>query len=73
MELSDLSPELQEKAKECTTIEEFQELCAAADIKLSEEDLASIAGGYSPICPFLAPCPEETLHICIERARCPFN
>lgn len=45
MKLSDLGPELQEKAKECTSIEELQDLCTQHDIELSDDDLKGIAGG----------------------------
>lgn len=50
MELSDLSPELQEKARECNSIEELKELCMSGGMKLSDEELDSIAGGIMATC-----------------------
>lgn len=47
MKFDDLSPELQEKAKACTTIEEFVELSQEEGFELSEELLGSVAGGES--------------------------
>lgn len=45
MELSSLSPELLEKVKNCKSIEELRELCAAESIKLSDEEIIGLAGG----------------------------
>jgi len=50
MKLEDLSPELQEMAKSCTSVAELKELCEKMGASLSEEELEAIAGGY-PICP----------------------
>ena len=46
MDLDNLSPELQEKAKACKTIEELEELANAEGLELTDELLASIAGGF---------------------------
>ena len=41
----DISPELREKAAKCKTSEELLELAKNEGYKLSEAELASIAGG----------------------------
>ena len=54
--INDLSPELQEKAKNCTSFEEITELLAENNIEIPEEILEAVSGGgkceASPI-----PCP----------------
>lgn len=45
MEFSDLSAELQEKAKACTSQEEVLALAKEEGYELSEDELDSIAGG----------------------------
>jgi len=45
MNLEDLSPELQEKVKACTTPEELLALAKEQGHELSEEELDAIAGG----------------------------
>ena len=45
MSLENLSPEFQEKAKACQTVEELQELCESMGVELSDEDLNGISGG----------------------------
>ena len=52
MNLEDLSPEQIEKAKACTSREEFQELAKEEKLELSIEDLDGAAGGvweYVPL------------------------
>lgn len=61
MELSNLSPELQQKVRECTSIEELSELCASENIKLSEDELEGLAGGFEPLNPDNFPCPKKAL------------
>ena len=46
MELKDLSPELQEKAKTCKTPEEVLELAKSEGVSLSDEDLEQVSGGW---------------------------
>ena len=46
MNLNDLSPELQEKAKNCKSLEELVELCNAESIKLSDEAIEGLAGSH---------------------------
>lgn len=46
MKLDDLSPELREKAKACTTSEEILSLAKEEGIELSENDLEAISGGW---------------------------
>ena len=41
----DLSPELQEKARQCKTMEELQKFFAENDIELPEEVLDAVSGG----------------------------
>ena len=43
--IKDLSPELQEKARACKTMEEFNEFAADNDLELSDDALETIAGG----------------------------
>ena len=43
--IKDLSPELQEKAKDCKSKEELMELVADNDIEISEDALEAVAGG----------------------------
>lgn len=45
--ISELSPELQEKARECKTNEELNVLLAENDVELSEDALQAVAGGCS--------------------------
>ena len=43
--IKDLSPELQEKARECKTTEELIEFLADNDLELPEDALEAVAGG----------------------------
>ena len=43
--IKDLSPELQEKAKNCTSFEELSELLADNDIEMPEDALEMVSGG----------------------------
>ena len=45
MNIEDLSPELQEKAKACKTVEELFELAKEEGIELGAEELEAINGG----------------------------
>ena len=45
--ISDLSPELQEKARTCKSMEEIYELIAENDVELSDAALEAVAGGCS--------------------------
>ena len=55
--IGELSPELQEKIRECKTMEEFNTLLAENDVELSDDVLEAVAGGcgttkgykYSPV------------------------
>lgn len=62
MELNDLNPELLEKARGCTSLEELRELCAAEGIVLSDEELAAVAGGTD--------CPENVCKPYGDGPRC---
>ncbi|MBQ6674725.1 MAG: hypothetical protein IJM75_01210 [Ruminococcus sp.] len=59
--ISDLSPEMQEKARECKTKEELNAFIAENDLELPEEALDMIAGG-SKACAstgdYVADCPD---------------
>ena len=46
----DLSPELEEKARLCTTSSELMELAAENDIELSEDALEMVSGGINCGC-----------------------
>ncbi|MBQ9005321.1 MAG: hypothetical protein IJ092_02985 [Atopobiaceae bacterium] len=48
MDFNELPSELQEKAKDCASVEDFAKLCADAGIELSSEDLEGMAGGIGP-------------------------
>ena len=43
--IEDLSPELQEKARACNSLEEVMELAAENDIELPEDALKAVSGG----------------------------
>ena len=43
--LKDLSPELQEKARECETMEELNDFLAENEIELPDDVLDAVAGG----------------------------
>ena len=45
LESMDISPELREKAKSCTTPEELLALAKSEGYKLSEAELEAVAGG----------------------------
>lgn len=46
MKFEDLSPELQDQVKACKTLEEVLALAKEAGYELSDEELASISGGW---------------------------
>jgi hypothetical protein len=50
MNYNDLSPELREKAKACTSPEEVLELAKNEGYELSDEELADISGGLGWTC-----------------------
>ena len=45
MDFENLTPELQEKARACTSVEELAALAAAEGIELSDDALEGVAGG----------------------------
>ncbi len=45
MDLKDLSPELQEKAKACKTVEELKALAQENGFELSDDELDAVSGG----------------------------
>ena len=53
--IKDLPPELREKAKECKTLAELNDLAADNDIELPEDALENVSGGY---CNKDIPCPK---------------
>ena len=69
MKLEDLSCELLEKVKACSSVEELEALCAEEGIKLSDDELNAVAGGID-CSPFsgckiacsmhIPPCPGAT-------------
>lgn len=54
--IKDLPPELQEKAKELKTSEEFEDFISENDVELSDDVLDAVAGG-------IAGCGNEYYHI----------
>lgn len=48
MELSDLSPEMQEKVMQCDTPEKLLELAKEGGYQLTDEELENISGGWVP-------------------------
>ena len=57
MKFEDLSPELREKAKTCTSTDELVELAKTEGVELSDEALDSVAGGSAWNCASV--CPEN--------------
>lgn len=62
MNFEDLSPELQDKARNCNTPEEILALAKEEGYELSEEELQAISGGIKwrcsdKTCSSFAPCP----------------
>ena len=47
MDLSNLTPEQIERAKNCATLEELLELAKAESIELTDEQIEQISGGKS--------------------------
>ena len=45
--IGELSPELQDKARECKTMEELNTMLAENDVELSEDALSAVSGGCS--------------------------
>ena len=45
MKIGDLSPEIQEKAKACKTLEEFAALVKAEGLNMTDESLDAVSGG----------------------------
>lgn len=57
--IKDLSPELQQKAKECKSKEELLKLLAENDVELPEEALEMVSGGILGLCESEKPDSEE--------------
>jgi hypothetical protein len=55
MDLKDLSPELQEKAKACKTVEELKALAQENGFELSDDELDAVSGGN--FCSSYVTCP----------------
>ncbi len=51
MDFTDLTPELQEKARACKTPEELLALAKEEGVELTEEQLEAVAGGRAWYCP----------------------
>ena len=56
--IGELSPEMQEKARKCKTMEELNALLAENDVELSEDALQAVAGGCSSKKPYHKVCGE---------------
>ena len=66
IESMDISPELREKAKVCTSPEELMELAKREGYKLTETELESVSGGGWTSCDYscddgFRQCPRATL------------
>jgi uncharacterized protein (DUF39 family) len=58
MDLKDLSPELQEKAKACKTVEELKALAQENGFELSDDELDAVSGGnFGRSCFSYVTCP----------------
>ena len=57
--IGELSPEMQEKARQCKDMNELNALLAENDVELSEDALGAVAGGCSALYPTvkIAVCP----------------
>ena len=70
MRIEDLSPELQEKARECQTPEELLALAKQEGYELTEEELEQVAGGlYNNSCPTFRDTRRRLMHF--TKAYCP--
>ena len=56
----DLSPELKEKARACTSPEELEDLAKGENLKLSIDELDSASGGTGD-------CPNNCMWVCLRR------
>jgi len=52
--ISELPPELQEKARECKDMDELNKLLAENDVELSDDALEAVAGGVGCTDPLLS-------------------
>lgn len=84
MDFNDLSPELKEKARTCSSEEELAELVKAIGIELSDDEVTAIAGGMGgcvkdSACTYVLrkPCPSKIscsdLFDCLTQACTEFN
>ena len=72
MGFEELPPELQEKAKACQTKEELAELVESLGVKLSEEELESVAGGLlADACVKDRTCIKQIIGPCPQKDLCP--
>ena len=56
MDFNDLSPELREKAKSCTSTEELFALAKGAGYKLSDQEMEAVSGGQWIGCSSVITC-----------------
>lgn len=54
MDLSNLTPELKEKADACKTLEELLALAEEEGVELTDQQIQEISGGISPYAPVFA-------------------
>ena len=59
--ISELSPEMQEKARACKDMQELNALLAESDVELSEDALQAVAGGCSEKTPYCKDCGSENI------------
>ena len=63
--IGELSPEMQEKARQCKTKEELNALLAENDVELSEDALQAVAGGCTEKTAYCLDCGSEDIgHSC---------
>ena len=75
MDFKDLTPEQQEMARACKSVDELVELAKSFGVQLSEEELAAVAGGVGGCirgfsCLLYSPSPEPNPE-CPVKDSCP--
>lgn len=64
MKFEDFAPELQEKARACTSTDELLELAKAEGVELTDEALDMVSGGSDWYCASV--CPQNEKCVMVE-------